>query len=163
MRKRTLVIALAGGAILAGTALGTPASGVTPDTARGDIVGALKINTTFANGSNVKIKTRGPMEFVVQRLEAAPGATFGWHSHPGENINVVQRGTLTLYHDENCTVGIPYGPTAVFTTSPDQIHLARNNSTTETLVLFATYFVPKTTPPQAIRIDQPLPAPGCPQ
>jgi hypothetical protein len=86
-----------------------------------------------------------------------------WHSHLGENVNLVKQGTLTLYHDENCTVGVSYGPGAVFTTSPDEIHLARNESPTETLVFFATYFAPKTTPAQPVRIDQPSPGPGCPQ
>jgi quercetin dioxygenase-like cupin family protein len=118
--------------------------------------------TRFANGAHVKLKLSGPVELIVQRIEAAPGATFGWHSHPGENINVVEQGTLALYHDEDCTAGIDYGPGAVFTTSPDQIHLARNLSTTETLVLFATYFAPKATP-RVVRVDQPSPGAGCPQ
>jgi quercetin dioxygenase-like cupin family protein len=152
-------------AVITAVGLATPFFGITPENARGDIATPLKLKEKFANGGAVKLKVTGPMEFFVQRLEAAPGATFGWHSHPGENINVVKQGTITLYHDENCTVGINYGPGAVFTTSPDEIHLARNETTTgETLVLFATYFLPKTTPLQAIRIDQPNPNPGvCPQ
>jgi quercetin dioxygenase-like cupin family protein len=167
MRKRLMVLAAIAiaGVVLAGVgvAIATPFFGITPENARGDIATPLKLKEEFANGGTVKVKVTGPMEFFVQRLEAAPGASFGWHSHPGENINVVKQGTLTLYHDENCTSGISYGPGAVFTTSPDEIHLARNLSETETVVLFATYFLPKTTPPQAIRIDQPSPGPGCPQ
>lgn len=164
MRKRIFVIALAAGAVLVGAALATPFFGITAETARGDIATPLKLKENFANGGSVKLKVTGPMELVVQRLEAAPGASFGWHSHPGENINVIKEGTLTLYHDENCTVGINYGPGAVFTTSPDEIHLARNLSATDKVVLFATYFIPKTTPAQPIRIDQPNPNPAvCPQ
>jgi quercetin dioxygenase-like cupin family protein len=164
MRKWILLVTVvaAAGAVLAGMALGTPASGVTADTARGTINGNLNLQTDFGNGSVAKIKTRGPMEFAVQRLVAVPGATFGWHHHPAENVNVIQSGTLTLYHDENCTVGINYGPGAVFSTSQEQIHLARNNGTTD-VVLFATYFVPRTTPAQPLRIDEPSPALGCPQ
>jgi len=160
MRKRIFVIALVVGGVLVGTALGTMASGVSADTGRGGIVTPLKLKEQFANGGSVKLKVTGPMDFAVQRIVAVPGATFGWHRHPAENINVVKEGTLTLYHDENCTVGINYGPGAVFTTSPDQIHLARNNGTTD-LVLFATYFIPLGEP---IRIDQPNPNPAvCPQ
>ena len=162
MRKWVVVSVLAIGTFVAGTAFGTPSSGVSAVTVRGNVDSPIKLKEKFANGGAVKIKVTGPMEFVVQRIEAVPGATFGWHSHPGENINVVQQGTLTFYHDENCTAGINYGPGAVFTSSPDQIHLARNESATETLVLFATYFVPKTTPLQPIRIDQPSPGPSCP-
>ena len=164
MRKWTLLLTVvaAAGAVLAGMALGTPASGVTADTARGTFAGNLNLQTDFGNGSVAKIKTRGPMEFAVQRLVAVPGATFGWHRHPAENINVIQSGTLTLYHDENCSSGIQYGPGAVFSTSQEEIHLARNNTGTD-VVFFATYFIPKTTPAQPIRIDAPSPALGCPQ
>jgi quercetin dioxygenase-like cupin family protein len=164
MRKWILLLTIVAGvgAVLAGMALGTPASGVTADTARGTIDGKLNLQTDFGNGSVAKIKTRGPMEFAVQRLVAVPGATFGWHNHPAENINVIQSGTLTLYHDESCAAGINYGPGAVFSTSQEDIHLARNNGTTD-VVLFATYYVPRTSPAQPLRIDKPLPALGCPQ
>jgi hypothetical protein len=51
---------------------------------------------------------------------------------------------------------------SAFPTHPDEIHLAKNLGATD-LILFATYFAPKTTPPTAVRVDQPLPAAGCPQ
>ena len=149
-------------AVLGTIALATPADGVTAVTARGDL-DPLKVNTHFDNGAKVKIKTEGPIEFVTQRIEVAPLGTTGWHFHPGENLNVVQQGTVTLYHDEDCTAAVPYGPGTAFPTHPDEVHLARNESTTETVVLFATYFHPKTTPPTAIRIDAPSPGEGCPQ
>jgi quercetin dioxygenase-like cupin family protein len=162
MRKRILIVAVIGAAVLAGAALATPFFGLTAETVRGT-AGKITLKEEFANGSMVTVKTRGEMEFVVQRIEAAPGASFGWHSHPGENINVIKQGTLSFYHDEACTTEIEYGPGAVFTSSPDEIHLARNESSTETVVFFATYFVPKTTPLQPIRLDQPSPGVGCPQ
>jgi quercetin dioxygenase-like cupin family protein len=169
MRKRSVILALVIAVVVvgvaAGVAIATPASTppvLTADTARGTVSGQINLNTDFENGSEVEIKTRGPMEFAVQRIVAQPGATFGWHRHPAENINVIQSGTLTLYHDENCTAGIQYGPGSVFSTSPEEIHLARNNGTTD-VVFFATYFVPRTTPAQMLRIDAPSPGPGCPQ
>ena len=159
-----LILAVVTGvlAVLGTTVLGTPASGVTAVTARGDL-DPLWVNTRLPNRAMVRIKTRGPIEFVTQRIEIAPLGTTGWHFHPGENVNVVQQGTLTLYHDEHCTVGVPYGPDTAFATHPDEIHLARNESATETLVLFATYFHPKTTPPTAVRSDAPSPGAGCPE
>ena len=164
MRKWIVLVTIVAGlgAVLAGMALGTPSAGVTADTARGTIAGNLNLQTDFGNGSVAKIKTRGPMEFAVQRIVAVPGATFGWHRHPAENVNVIQSGTLSFYHDENCTQEIEYGPGAVFTSSPDEIHLARNEGTTD-VVFFATYFVPRTTPAQMLRIDMPSPGAGCPQ
>jgi quercetin dioxygenase-like cupin family protein len=165
MRKWILLLTVVVVGVVTGVAIATPASPppvLVADTARGTIAGNMNLQTDFGGGSVAKIKTRGPMEFAVQRIVAQPGATFGWHRHPAENTNVIQSGTLTLYHDDNCTAGINYGPGAVFSTSPEQIHLARNNGTTD-VVFFATYFVPKTTPAQALRIDAPSPALGCPQ
>jgi quercetin dioxygenase-like cupin family protein len=71
-------------------------------------------------------------------------------------------GTLTLYYDEKCGKPIPYGPGSFFATSPEDVHLARNEGT-EPVIFFATYFVPRTTPLLPIRIDAPSPGPGCPQ
>ena len=167
MRKRLLVLAAFASVVVvgvvAGVAIATPPS-TPPDlvavTARGMIADRLNLQTDFGDGSVAKIKTRGAMDFAVQRIVAQPGATFGWHRHPAENVNVIQSGTLTFYHDESCTEGTDYGPGSVFTSSPDEIHLARNNGTTE-VVFFATYYVPRTSP--ALRIDAPLPALGCPQ
>lgn len=162
MRKTLIIVALAAGAVAIGNALATPSSGVVAETVRGPVTSDLNVNTMFENGGKVKLKTKGPVEFIVQRIEAAPGATFGWHSHPGENVNLVKLGALTLYHDEDCDLGTNYGPGSVFTTSPSEMHLARNLSSTDTLVFFAVYFAPKQTPDLPVRIDQPLPAPGCP-
>jgi quercetin dioxygenase-like cupin family protein len=149
-------------AILMANAVATPSSGVSAVTARGDVVKDLNLKTKFADDVEVEIETEGPVEFATQRIEALPGATFGWHTHPGENINVMLQGTLTLYHDEKCTRGIAYGPGKVFTTSPKDVHLARNEGT-ETLVLFATYFLPKRNPLLSLRLDAPSPGSGCPQ
>ncbi|MBA2642196.1 MAG: cupin domain-containing protein [Actinobacteria bacterium] len=146
-----------------GSPLATPSSGVTAEAVRGPITKNLNIDTTYSNHSRLKLKTSGHAEFIVQRIEATPGATFGWHNHPAESIAIVKQGVLTLYHDEHCNVGTDYGPGGVFTTSPSEIHLAKNLSSTETLVLFAVYIGPKTSPDTPIRVDQPLPAPGCPQ
>jgi quercetin dioxygenase-like cupin family protein len=161
MIKAMAVITAIAVGVLAGTALGTPSSGVTAETARGPVA-AIKLQGKFDSGSKVKLQTKGDMEFIAQRIVAAPGATFGWHSHPGENVNVVLRGAITLYHDEACTEGVTYGPGSTFTTSPDEVHLARNEGDEE-LVVYATYFAPQASPPLPVRIDQPSPGAGCPQ
>jgi quercetin dioxygenase-like cupin family protein len=163
---RKMVLVLIGltlvGTTIVGRALATPSSGVTAETARGRLDRELNLEESWAGGQQqVKIRTKGAMELVTQRIVAIPGATFGWHSHPGENVNVILRGTLTLYHDEACTEGIAYGRGTSFPTSPDEIHLARNEGTEE-LVLFATYFVPVSIRQLPIRIDRPSPGPECP-
>jgi quercetin dioxygenase-like cupin family protein len=166
MRTLIVVFTLVAGGVLAAVALATPPSPaptLTAETARGTFAEELNVNTKLANGAHVKLKTKGAVELVTQRIVAQPGATFGWHSHPGENVNVVVQGTVTLYHDEDCANGVAYPAGSAFPTHPDQVHLARNLSETETLIIFATYFAPKTTPPTAVRVDAPLPAAGCPQ
>jgi quercetin dioxygenase-like cupin family protein len=166
MFRRTVLVFISLTAVIAllvANALATPGSTtIVVQTARGTFAEDLKLKTEFADDVEVKIKTEGPIELITQKIEAPPGATFGWHSHPGENVNVVLQGTLTLYHDEKCTAGIAYGPGRAFPTSPDEVHLARNLGT-ETLVFFATYFAPKTTPPLSVRLDARSPGSGCPQ
>ncbi|MEX0749599.1 MAG: cupin domain-containing protein [Dehalococcoidia bacterium] len=162
LRIGIAVLALAGIlGVFVTTALATPGSPLTVETARGELDGSLNVNARFGHGASVKIKTRGPTEVVTQRVEIPPGGTTGWHTHPGPNVNVISRGTLTLYHAEHCEHGIAYGQGSSFPTYPDQVHLARNNGT-DTLVFFATYFMPKTTPPLPIRLDAPSPGPECP-
>lgn len=166
MLRRTLLVLFGVtlvGTALVGAALATPSSGVTAETARGEFDRPLDVNMSFdsAGKTKVKIKTKGRIELATQRVVAVPGATFGWHNHPGPTVVVVLKGTLTLYHDEDCTNGIDYGPGTSFHQTPDEIHLARNEGTEE-LVIFASYFVPKTTPPIALRNDKPSPGPECP-
>jgi quercetin dioxygenase-like cupin family protein len=117
----------------------------------------------FENGSKseVELKTKGRIEVAVQRIVAVPGATFGWHTHPGPTLVTVLSGTLTLYHAEDCTEGIDYTAGESFSNLPDEIHLARNEGSVD-LVIYASYFVPVRTPAVALRIDQPSPGVGCP-
>lgn len=83
------------------------------------------------------------------------------HSHPGPTIVTVLSGTLTLYHAADCTEGIDYTAGQSFSNLPPEIHLARNEGAGR-LVIFASYFVPVTTPPVVLRIDQPSPGAECP-
>ena len=168
MRRRMMVLigvsaalGLIGG-LIGGSALATPSMGVTAETARGPLVEPLAVNWKFEPGNRVKLQTKGPIEIANQRIVAAPGGTFGWHSHPGPTVVTVLRGTLTLYHAEDCTEAVQYGPGTSFLNLPDEVHLARNEGTEE-LVIYAFYFVPAKTPPVALRIDQPSPGASCPQ
>ena len=164
MLRRTILVVIVLAALMAvaiGTALGTASSGVSAETARGPLVDRpLNVNWHFAAGSKIKLQSQGPMEQAVQRIVAVPGATFGWHSHPGPTIVTVLSGTLTFYHAEDCKHGIAYGPGTSFSNLPDEIHLARNEGSVD-LVVYATYFVPVGTGP--LRIDQPSPGADCPQ
>jgi len=139
-----LGVALLTAVVVVGVAIATPSSGVTAETYRGNVQGQLNLFTKFSPGVSARIKTKGEFEIVVQKIVAAPGATFGWH-----------------YHAKKCTVEISYAAGSGFSTSPDEVHLARNEGT-DTLIIYATYLVPKQTPALPLRIDQPSPGPECP-
>ena len=162
MQKRILTLVLIAAGALVGTALATPIIGmVTAETARGELDERLQVNTRFDNGARVKLNTKGQIEIIMQRVVVPPGGSLGWHTHPGENVNVVAQGTLTLYHARKCTMAMPYGVGDSFATHPKDVHLARNEGTGD-VVFFATYFAPKATPALPVRIDQPSPGPECP-
>ena len=165
MRKWILGLTAIATLVLIGNAVATPVIGVVADTGRGALTEDLNWNRKFdgSGRTSLRLKTRGAIEVVTQRIEAEPQSTFGWHTHPGDTIVVVKQGTLTLYHDDQCTMGTDYGPGTAFPNRSEEVHLARNNSATETLVVFATYFFPKSNPPVPVRIDQPSPGSGCPQ
>jgi Cupin domain len=50
-----------------------------------------------------KAKTKQPTDVVVQRHDYAPGATTGWHQHPGPVFITVTQGTLTFYERDDPT------------------------------------------------------------
>jgi quercetin dioxygenase-like cupin family protein len=114
-----------------GTAFGTPSMGVTAETARGELIDRpLAVNMGFGPGTRVKLQTKGQIEVAVQRIVAEPGATFGWHSHPGPTLVTVLTGTLTLYHAEDGTNGTNYPAGTSFSNLPPEIHLAKNKGAT---------------------------------
>ena len=163
--KRTILILVGIVALVAGLfgpAAGTPSSGVSAETVRGPLVDRpLDVNLHLDADTKLKINTKGDLEVAMQRIVATPGASFGWHTHPGLTTVTVASGTLSLYHAEHCTHGMDYSAGESFSNLPEEIHLARNNGTSD-LVLFAWYLVPAKTPPVALRIDRPLPAADCP-
>jgi quercetin dioxygenase-like cupin family protein len=172
MLRRIILVIVVLAALLAtvvGTALGTPASSMTvpptltAQTARGPLVDRpLHVNMQFEDPkSRVKLQTKGQIEVAVQRIVAQPGATLGWHSHPGPTIVTVLSGTLSFYHAEDCTVRTNYTAGQSFSNLPDEIHLARNEGSVD-LVVYASYFVPFRTPAIPLRIDQPSPGAECP-
>src|SRR5437899_824207 len=151
-RFALIIVALAAlFGLVVGRSVATPPHGVTAETARGPLVDRpLDANMKFDPGTRVRLKTTGEFEVAFQRVVAVPGATFGWHSHPGPTIVTVLSGTLTLYLASDCTHGTNYGPGTSFSNLPPEIHLARNEGATD-LVTYATYFVPVSTPPVVLR------------
>jgi hypothetical protein len=99
-----------------------------------------------------------PFDIAVQTIAFAPGATSGWHSHPGPVFIQVTSGTMTFYmsDDPTCT---PVVRTAGqgYLDLGDHSHIARNETTLPAQNV-VTYFAP---PGATLRIDQPAPG-NCP-
>src|SRR5918994_1171140 len=97
MRKVIVIVTLVAGAGITAIPLATPATPPPPapppnlsaETARGTFDALPRVNMELANGARVKLKLKGQVELVTQRIVATPGATFGWHNHPGVNVNVI--------------------------------------------------------------------------
>jgi quercetin dioxygenase-like cupin family protein len=97
-------------------------------------------------------------DLVVQRITFAPGAQFGWHSHPGPAVVNVVSGTLTYYAGIDPCTPVPYAAGNSFL---DQgggfVHNARNEGA-DNLVITVFYTLPVGA---AARIDHPAPAGAC--
>ena len=160
MKQRNTKIAalfVIGLLVIVGTALATPGVGIlgAPVHARG--TNADEINVHSAEG--IKLKTKGPLDFVTQQITIAPGGTTGWHSHPGPVLVTVKSGALTLvYADDPTCAGRTYTAGQSFVDRGDEtVHTALNLGT-ESVELWATYLVPGV-PGAPFRLDEG--DPGC--
>jgi quercetin dioxygenase-like cupin family protein len=157
MRKRavlmlTVVIALG----VAGSAQATLPSGIAVTTfVRAPISATGPHQGVRASAGHVKLLSTVATDVAVQTITSPPGASSGWHSHPGIVLVAVQSGTVTEY-DTNCHAK-QFGPGQAFVEVGDEATLVRNNTTTSA-VLYVTLIVPKSA--TSLRIDKPQPA-GC--
>lgn len=147
-RIRLFIAAASAGLLIvtvAGTAFGTPPSGVlaAPILARGDFVERVDVKIK-ASSEHGMVVSNAPNagEVVVQEITIAPNGTTGWHSHPGPVVVVVKAGALTFVDQEMgvCTEKTYAAGTAFVDQGQGHVHSAFNRSSTENLVLVATYF-----------------------
>jgi quercetin dioxygenase-like cupin family protein len=153
MSKR-IAAALAGLAaliVIGGVALATPGSGITPTT---HVDRNTMAEPVHLNSDRIKFQTKDPVDVRVQTLRMAPGATTGWHSHPGFVIVSITEGTQTLY-SADCSSRLASAGESFIETG-DEPMLARNETASD-VVLVVTFVAPRGVP---FRTDQPNP--GCP-
>lgn len=104
------------------------------------------------NGDCIKVQTKQPVDIVTAEVTFAPGASAGWHNHPGPVFVVIRVGTLSVW-DENC-VKTAYSPgTSFYEAGPDESLLVKNDSTTTEARAYATFIMPVGATP--LRIGQP--------
>jgi hypothetical protein len=103
-------------------------------------------------------KTKGDSDLYVQMNTWQPGATTGWHSHPGHSLIIVTSGTVTDYEsdDRHCAPHV-YSKGMTFVDSGgDHVHMIRN----ETGVVATGYAVQLIPAGATRRIDADVP-PNC--
>lgn len=152
IRKPLLpLVVVLGVGVLAGTAIATPASGFNPTLlSRATLSESVNYNT-----GEVRLKTKGAVDITHQTITIDPGATSGWHTHPGVVLVAVKQGSLVRY-DEHCSATVTAAGSA-FTESGRHAGLVRNEGTAAAVV-YVTYVTPVGA---ALRVD--APNPGCPQ
>jgi len=99
-------------------------------------------------------------EIVTQQATFAPGASSGWHTHPGYLTATVVSGQVARYatdcSSQTFTTGQSFYETGAHT------FVVKNESTTTPAVVMVTFAVPGGTPTTGLRIDEPQPS-GCNQ
>ena len=85
----------------------------------------------------------GPATVTVRTLTIAPGEVLAWHYHPGYAFNVVKTGKLTV--EEGCGGEQTLIPGDAFEEMDGHVHRAKN-LTTEDVVVYNTFIVPKGQP-----------------
>lgn len=132
-----------------GSAPATPSQGVSrSDLGRGTVVAPHAV--TIAQGSDV----------VAQSITLEAGGSTGWHTHPGNTIEILKSGTITIFYggEPKCT-SRTFSAGQAFGMVAGDVHLARNDGTTPAEVV-AMYT--GATPGGPIRDEAERPA-HCPQ
>jgi quercetin dioxygenase-like cupin family protein len=90
--------------------------------------------------AGITFQTSGPIDVALGRAVFGPGASNGWHVHPGPGFVQVKSGAVTrvLGDCSKQTVGAGQA----FVDAPGQLMLARNDGK-QAAVLFFTFFVPQ--------------------
>jgi quercetin dioxygenase-like cupin family protein len=148
--RRFLLTLLFGGALLGGTAA-FAAGGHGKITEK--VLGAAGIAEPYT------FKVDQPGDAIVAKATVPPGASFGWHSHRGDVVALIQKGRLSLYDsaDPSCTAH-RYSAGQGFTEQAGHVHLARNEGRKPVVVLVTYLGVP-----HGVNPDVPAKSPGnCP-
>jgi|GEM_PF-2078136 len=74
----------------------------------------------------VQIRTPGPAVVSVHTDVLRPGASTGWHRHPGTETTIVSSGSVTVLREDDCE-GTRYSPGDALFVVDAEPHLARND------------------------------------
>jgi quercetin dioxygenase-like cupin family protein len=89
---------------------------------------------------NIDIQRTEPTDFHIDNVILEPGASSGWHTHPGPEYSIVKAGSIVLERGPKCEPITVTAGQGVFI--PDGTpHLAHNDAK-EPAELYVTYTVP---------------------
>ncbi len=94
-------------------------------------------------------------EVVTQQAKFAPGATSGWHVHPGYLTGTVVSGQVVRYGADCTPETLTAGQSFYETTAKPFVIRNESNADAVTMV---TFVVPGGTPTTGLRVDKPQPA-----
>jgi hypothetical protein len=99
-----------------------------------------------AKADGIKLRTKGPTDVRVQKIDIAAGGLSGWHHHPGIVIVSVASGEVT-FTNSDCSAttygpGLPAG--SAFVESGDDPGQA---SSVGGATVYATFVAPQASPP----------------
>jgi quercetin dioxygenase-like cupin family protein len=129
--------------VIAQAAFATPIIGVdTSSLAVGTFDNGLDAHSK-TDALDVDLRSSGPTDVHILQNRIAPGGTYGWHSHPGPSIVVVQSGELTLYRasDPSCTPQV-FAAGSGFVDQGGDVHVVRNEGNVDAVV-YVTSIIPK--------------------
>jgi quercetin dioxygenase-like cupin family protein len=153
----TLLAAVLGAGLCTGTVLATPSTVQTTILAKSRFAD-IDLKAHSADGLwRSRIKTRGASDLYVVDNKLAPGATTGWHSHPGPSLIQVVAGSVTNYEgdDPQCRPHVYPAGTGFIDAGGKDIHTLRNEGSVPAETI-AVQLLPQDA---ARRIDVPV-APG---
>lgn len=161
--RRPVIVAgvLAGSVVAIGTlALAAAGAGGAEEAKAAPPVVKTEIAKAVLEVGSGEVTFRGGKETTVLKATYAPGASSGWHRHPGTGMFLVNTGTLTTYGLDGpaCDpVPVGAGKSLLFSAHAHHSHLVRNE-TAEPVTFTVLYF--DLEPGQAGRTDAPAPE-GC--
>jgi len=97
MRLLAAALAIAAVVAVAGAALASPPSGVTPTVLARGTYDAFKVRSYPHGPGDFKAEAKEPIDLVVRQHTYAPGSSTGWHTHLGPVFITVVEGEVTFY------------------------------------------------------------------
>jgi quercetin dioxygenase-like cupin family protein len=88
----------------------------------------------------IDIQRSDPSDFHIQNLTLDPGASSGWHTHPGPEYSIVKAGEIVLERSPACAPVTVKAGEGLFI--PDGMPHIAHNETKDPAELYVTYTVP---------------------